>query len=463
MEKIKANNEIVRMRQLVRQARVCIIHKLTREARTLRTKNGTEKQQEKNKRKADKLISEIYALKKIKDDRITKFGITSKKSLQEILQTENINESTRIMARVVDYKSLRNAIIQFRETYPDYEEYLKPGKKKSAKQKVKPQGKEDSNVETKRETRASSRETSSRSAAHADELSSDECTDEGNNNDVGINDKDNENSKLENDLEQHNSEPGSILRIKPPTCVQIKHKENTRLKRNRKQSIESTVEHDSVCDDQDSKDVKKVRVKETSSKEDKEQGTVKVISKQATVKRFTELLQEKTLEEDSTLKEADEKVTAEKNPEPEKKVDSFFMSGDGDAYLSVAKSPVEENKDLSEDEDNNYNSKSRRYTNKKTFTNDRFFSNIKSTDVVRRNGKQRESRQSDKDFIRNRDSFRKERNTDTSSVRNATKKRTSDVRENSTENLHPSWAAKKKQQEIIKQGFQGKKIVFADD
>lgn len=31
------------------------------------------------------------------------------------------------------------------------------------------------------------------------------------------------------------------------------------------------------------------------------------------------------------------------------------------------------------------------------------------------------------------------------------------------ENLHPSWVARKKQQEVLKQGFQGKKIVFRDD
>lgn len=198
--------------------------------------------------------------------------------------------------------------------------------------------------------------------------------------------------------------------------------------------------------------------------DDKEEATVKVISKQAKVKRFTELLQEQSSEKNNSLKETDKTDRLENKLESEKKIDSFFMSGDGDAYLSIAPSMTEENKNLSEDEENNYNNKSRRYANKRTFTNDRFFSNVKSTDAVRRKGNH-ERRQNDKHFIENKNTFGKRNNASASSFRNETKRRNNDARINSSENenLHPSWAAKKKQQEIVKQGFQGKKIVFEDD
>lgn len=449
MGKVEANNEIIRMRRLVRQARVCVIHKLTREVKTLRMKHGTEKQQEKNKRKADKLISEIHALKKIKVDCITKFGIANKKSLQEILQTKNVKENIRIMARVTDNKALKNAIIKFRETYPNYEEYLQPGKKKSAKPKIKSQEKQNNNTEITKESRL------------ADEPSSDQ--DLGQNND-SVDDDDGVNSKhsdIENDLEQHNSEPGSILRIKPLAHTQTGNKKNVRLKRNRKKSIESIEEHDDVYNNSNSKDVKKARETLETDKEQK----VKIISKQATVKRFTELLQEQSTEESSSLKKRDEKAGDENKSESGKQIDSFFMCGDGDAYLSVAQTVIEENKDSLDDDDRKYNNRSRGYTNKKAFTNDKFFSNVKSVDTVTRKGKHKESWQNDKGFIENKSSFRKQKNVNTSSFNNLSKKRSNDTRVNlnESENLHPSWLAKKKQQEIVKQGFQGKKIVFDDD
>ncbi|XP_035725463.1 serum response factor-binding protein 1-like [Vespa mandarinia] len=453
MGKTEINDEIVRMRKLVRQAKVCIIHKLIREAKTLRTKNGTEKQQEKNKKKADKLINEIYFLKKIKDDRITKFGITNTKSLQEILQNKKSKTTTRIMAKVVDYKSLKNAIIQFRNTYSDYE-HLQPGQSKSTKQNKKPEQEKESKTTTKRETRASTRITES-------SLANESNSDDEDNNNIGIETEDNNHSEEEQNSEQNDLETGSILRIKPMICKQTKSKENKRLKRDRKESTEFTEECNDKYDNEDVKKIKKAEIKEISHN-DKEQDTVKVISKQATVKRFTEILQEQSSEENGSSNINNEKVPIENKSESEKKIDSFFVSGDGDAYLSLASSTTKENNYLSEDEDNNYyNKKSKEYIDKRTFSNDRFFSNIKSSEAIKGKGREKESRHN---FNRDKNLFKKQKNNNESSFKD-TKKRNNVMNENSNENknLHPSWAAKKKQQEIIKQGFQGKKIIFDNE
>ncbi|KAL2725427.1 serum response factor-binding protein 1 isoform X1 [Vespula squamosa] len=448
MGKIEVNDEIVRMRKLVRQARVCVIHKLTREAKTLRTKNGTEKQQEKNKKKADKLINEIYFLKKIKDDRITKFGITNTKSLQEILQNKKSKASTRIMAKVVDYKSLKNAIIQFRNTYSDYEQHLQPGKNKSTKQNKRPEQKEEENETiTRRETRASSRVTEN---SLANESNSD---DEDNN--IGTETEDSYHS-------EQDSEAGSILRIKPTICKVTKRKENKCLKRDRKESTES-VEKCNKHDNEDVRNIKKARTKE-KSQEDKEQEPVKVISEQAAVKRFTEILQEQSSEKNGSSKMNNETTSTEIKSESEKKIDSFFMSGDGDAYLSLASSMKEENKYLSEDEDNNfYNNKSKAYIDKRAFANDRFFSNVKSSEAIKGRGRQKESRHNDNNFNRDKSLFKKQKNKNESFFKDTKKRDVVSENSNENENLHPSWAAKKKQQEIMKQGFQGKKIIFDNE
>lgn len=238
MRKIEINNEIVRMRQFVRQARIRIIHKLTREAKTLRAKKGTEKQQEKNRRKADKLINEIYALKKIKDDQITKFGIINKKSLQEILRTTDTDESTRVIARVADHKILQNVIVKFQETYPDYEEYLQSGKKKSMELETKSQVEPHNNIQIKREPRANRSKISSKSVEYSPESnsSSDELKEEGNGNNNARKDKEgNKDTEMESDLEQENSESGSILRVCSSISKKSKHKENTSLKGNKRQ------------------------------------------------------------------------------------------------------------------------------------------------------------------------------------------------------------------------------------
>ncbi|CAK9809432.1 Serum response factor-binding protein 1 [Anthophora quadrimaculata] len=72
MKKIELNNEIVLLRQIVRQARICVVNKLVREAKKLRSNHRNEKQLEKNKHKAEKLLREVFALKRIKDDEISR-------------------------------------------------------------------------------------------------------------------------------------------------------------------------------------------------------------------------------------------------------------------------------------------------------------------------------------------------------------------------------------------------------
>ncbi|XP_015176689.1 PREDICTED: serum response factor-binding protein 1-like [Polistes dominula] len=485
MGKIEINDEIVRMRKLVKQARVCVIHKLNREAKTLRGKKGTEKQLEKNKKKADKLINEIHFLKKLKNDNITKFGINNKKSLQEILQSKKSKVNTRIMARITEHKLLKNAITQFREKYPDYEEHLQPGKNKSAKKNDKFEKQDEKEITVKRETFNSSKVAESfvENGLNSDNQDSDVETEmddksvKSETDDKSVKSEKEDNNVLSetetggNNLferEQH-SEAESILKIEPTISEQIEQKDssNKHLKRDRKEITESIKEYDN----NDNKNVKKARIKEEISKIDKKKDTVKVISKEATVKRFVDILQEPNSEENNSLKVNDKKISKNKL-ESEKIVDPFFVSGDGNEYLSLAPLKTNDDNYSSLEKDDNFykNNKSKQYNNKRTFANDRFFSNdVKSSeDIRRRKRRQEENRYNDNNFNRDKSLFKKQTNNNGSSFRD-TKSHNKNVivnknsNENENENLHPSWAAKKKQQEILKQGFQGKKIVFDDE
>lgn len=51
------------MRQIVRRSRVHIINKLSREAKKLKEKKGSEEQVIKNKKKAERFINELMAMK----------------------------------------------------------------------------------------------------------------------------------------------------------------------------------------------------------------------------------------------------------------------------------------------------------------------------------------------------------------------------------------------------------------
>ncbi|CAG5099929.1 Protein of unknown function [Cotesia congregata] len=165
-------------------------------------------------------------------------------------------------------------------------------------------------------------------------------------------------------------------------------------------------------------------------------------------------------------------------------VDPFFISDDNDpVYLDI---PVENNEDkkgqagdrgkMGRNERNDFGKERRNNRNDfgRERRNDKFnnnsgnkfnrdnkfgkdskfgrdrnkFNNDKSKfgDNKFNKGKINESRYGNKsnDFKKERNSFKEDKN------------------ENIAE-LHPSWAARKKQQDALKQGFQGKKIVFNDD
>ncbi|XP_033329110.2 uncharacterized protein LOC117221908 [Megalopta genalis] len=380
------NNEIILLRQCVRRARICVINKLVREAKRLRTNRGNEKLSEKNKTKADKYLKEVYELKRIKDDEVSKFGIIHFEKLQHILQNSETDDRTRVMVKVVRYKCLNEKIAEFLKKFPNCKEYISSSEKKHSPKK-------------KRK------------------------------NSINRTSKENNSKRLPNDKDDSNE--GNIqLNI------------NTE------------------------KNGQDARVEEGSTKNNEKSCTSvgKVVSEEATVKRFADIVKES-----STLRIDDK---SEKNKEQQHRSMSSTVARSDDFFLCSDKAAARVNtKILSPKEDSNITSTHRVDRTASTTIHER---SVKRGSSIY-GGSQR--KQSDKRRQANSTNVSCHRNNAKETNRAIIKEkqrfpRVKEVvpagekfkRTKSMENesLHPSWAARRKLQDAMKQGFQGKKIRFEE-
>ncbi|XP_012054202.1 PREDICTED: serum response factor-binding protein 1-like [Atta cephalotes] len=403
MAKSEMNNEFILLRHAVRQARVCIVNKLIKEAKLLRDRHGNEAQKEKCRRKADKLVDEVYALKTIKDDDISKFGLLDERSPTKILQDQASSSSVRIMARVTNYKTLNKRLTQFKERFPDYKHLTE--KKKTTKLKDK------NTVKTRKAKENNSQNKSSKKQKIVADKSIEQS--------------------------QHDSEDEEACK-----------KELSEVRSNSRKRKKTLAEDCTSLEKQKSLKLGKDNTSETTSVTDKQSSVIKSssITKEAKVKRFTELLEEQKTNQDVAQMSIESQDSAGTSTEQVKVVDDFFMTADGQNYQGSTAS-------TSYTKSHRHNTRA----NKSLQLNDR----VKKQSANHKNdtnlnkkplGKQSFSMKSKKmtpNKINNR-------------TNNSNTNRNTIVKKDDKTDLHPSWMAKKKEQEIMSQGFQGKKIVFTD-
>ncbi|KYN37333.1 Serum response factor-binding protein 1 [Trachymyrmex septentrionalis] len=403
MAKSEMNNEFILLRHAVRQARVCIVNKLIKEAKLLRDRHGNEAQKEKCTRKADKLIDEVYALKTIKDDDISKFGLLDERSLTKILQDQSSSSSVRIMARVTNYKTLNKRLTQFKERFPDYKHLTE--KKKTTKLKNK------NTVKTRK---------------------------------VKENNSQNKSSKKQKVVADKNVEQPQHDSEDEEACK----KELSEVRSNSRKRKKTLAEDCTSLKKQKSLKLGKDSTSETTSVTDKQPNVIKPssITKEAKVKRFTELLEEQETNQDAQMS-TESQDSAGTATEQAKVVDDFFMTADGQNYQGSSAST-------------SYTKSHRHNTRAKLLQlNDR----VKKQNVNHKNdtnlnkkppGKQSFSMKSKKMTPNKINNRTNNSNTNRNTIVN---------KKDDNVDLHPSWMAKKKEQEIMSKGFQGKKIVFTDD
>merc|ERR1712029_1251179 len=116
-------------RPCVAQAKVHIIHSLSRQVKNLRNRKcSTEKQKEQNERKVTRYVLEIELLKKSSRDSISRYVLITKKSFKDVVRKESkkqkYNMKLRAFVRVSEHNSVKKIIDKFRNEYPDWESNL---------------------------------------------------------------------------------------------------------------------------------------------------------------------------------------------------------------------------------------------------------------------------------------------------------------------------------------------------
>jgi len=120
------NTTIISLRPCVAQAKVHIIHSLSRQVKNLRNRKcSTEKQKEQNERKVTRYVEEIELLKNSSRDSISRYVLITKKSFKDVVKkeskTQKYNMKVRAFVRVSEHSAVKKVIDKFRNEHPDWE------------------------------------------------------------------------------------------------------------------------------------------------------------------------------------------------------------------------------------------------------------------------------------------------------------------------------------------------------
>ncbi len=105
------------MRKDVKRARLWLINNLNQRVKKLSVKKGNEKELDKNKRKVEKLRSEIQLLKHIDLDEVSKFALCNKQEMLPQANQNELNMAQHVMVRLANHKFIQDQVQKFRQTY----------------------------------------------------------------------------------------------------------------------------------------------------------------------------------------------------------------------------------------------------------------------------------------------------------------------------------------------------------
>ncbi|CAK9804327.1 hypothetical protein ANTPLA_LOCUS4006 [Anthophora plagiata] len=189
--------------------------------------------------------------------------------------------------------------------------------------------------------------------------------------------------------------------------------------------------------------------------------TTKVISNEATVKRFVEILQETKIEEEksSCLEETETQQISNKTIEFTREMDDFFLNANNaSTFSSIPISYDQEDTENVSTVDRGASKSGRIRNNKGKLYNEKIGKanwSKRIQEINNKNGFHNGDGTTETSIAYWKEDRRKDGKGKDRSIKGT------NVAEN--ESLHPSWAAKRKQQDILKQGFQGKKIKFEEE
>ncbi|XP_026333380.1 putative uncharacterized protein DDB_G0285119 [Hyposmocoma kahamanoa] len=433
------NNELILLKKILNQAKIHIIHKLTRKAKALVEKKAPEPLKEKNKRKAESAINEVLIMKKIKARDIGKFILTHKGKLQDYLNKPQVDQE-KACARLLLHKAMQDKYkfirsrfsgVPINDLFMSRAERDKEGSSEdgtvqieSGNESEESRGEGISKIQRKRQVDTS---------IHLESEGRDSEGSSNNDNDSN-NDEDNE---ISNNIRH-------IVKLGP---VPQENKFELKIGKPNKNVEESTVAT-----------LRKLGKKQKDSNKNR---------------NFNEKILNRKFKKDS-----------DDTPQKEVKiVDPFFITSTGENYMSLAEPRAPDEVKEFHKEGNRKLRRAARFGHvpkikpRQEFrqdNEDRFHRHNKQNGFDKRSsGFDRQNQKNDK-FTRKdnlgRDKFRdndrmfnKNDNFHINKVRNNQQTNFNDRNDNSVkpEKLHPSWEAKKRQSGILP--FEGKKVVFNDD
>ncbi|GFR76965.1 serum response factor-binding protein 1 [Elysia marginata] len=113
------NNKVVNMRQVVKRTKVHVINKLCKNIAALKKKKGTEEQKAQNLRKAERLIEEIDSIKRLREDKVSKYSLANTMTFTDVCKS-SLLAGPRAMARLADHPIMQKVVGDFRTQHPDW-------------------------------------------------------------------------------------------------------------------------------------------------------------------------------------------------------------------------------------------------------------------------------------------------------------------------------------------------------
>ncbi|XP_068622669.1 serum response factor-binding protein 1 [Battus philenor] len=421
------NNEIILMKKNLNQARIQVIHKLTRKAKTLAEKKTQEKLKEKFRKKAESAVKEVLIIKKIKAKDLAKFIVTHEGELTKFLNKPEVDQE-KACARLLLHKSLQEKYKYIRERFGNtsiqdlFMSRLERRKlKKEAREKQK----------NKKKAKEASKMVNAEGSWDVEELGDNKNGDVQNK--LSIN-EDEEDENDPSEAEQSDEEVNSCDENEEDNSMSDSQESNN-----------DTTQHNEIEDDDDNssdsiiakidKDITSDKVKLEINTTNREKPVL--LNKPSNKKK--DVNKNKNFNE-KILKRKFNKETNDSPVQEVKIVDPFFITPTGESYMSVVEPrQPDEVKDIHSQGNRKY----RRAV---------MFGHVPKP-KERRNDFRQERRFKDLSDTNNQFNNYSRKNNIKSNV---------NVKEESdkVEKLHPSWEAKKRKSGILP--FEGKKIVFDD-
>lgn len=124
MDIVAINNQVVLMRGAMKQAKLHTIRKMSRQAKSLRSKKGNEEQMTKNKRKADRLVKEISVIKELNSDNVSRFALTNSHTLKTLPKEMFGDLPVFCMTKLAEHKAVVLAVNGCRKKFSNWEKEL---------------------------------------------------------------------------------------------------------------------------------------------------------------------------------------------------------------------------------------------------------------------------------------------------------------------------------------------------